>query len=299
MTPQVCLGTAQFGLPYGITNSVGKVAEPEVRALLAESSAAGIAFLDTAQDYGDAEDVLGRTLPAGHSFQLITKFRAQLRPSFTADDWLIWEQAFQRTLVRLGQPSLEGLLLHDSADLCKPGGQYLQKWLLSLRERGLVRRLGISIYSSGDLDGVQPDLLDLVQLPLSLYDQRLLSDGTIARLRSRGCAVHARSLYLQGLLLSPATTWPSWVDPSDRDHHARLENLAADRGCTLLDCALGFARAQQDVEAVVLGICSRSELAQLLWSWRNSSPWDGAEWRQWSLENAAILDPRLWPQSKS
>jgi len=243
--------------------------------------------------------VLGRTLPPGHGFQLISKLPSQNQPYFTADDWLSWEQAFQRTLVRLGQPALDGLLLHNAADLRKPGGEYLRAWLISLRERCLVRRLGVSIYGPADLDGVPPDLLDLVQLPLSLYDQRLLADGTIARLRDQDCALHARSLYLQGLLLSPSASWPSWVDPTDREHHAKLEKLAADRGCTLLDAALGFARAQEDLEAVVLGLCSRRELEQLLRAWHNASPWDSSEWRQWSLDKSEILDPRRWPQSKS
>jgi aryl-alcohol dehydrogenase-like predicted oxidoreductase len=299
MRPIICLGTAQFGLPYGITNAGGQVTEAEVRALLGKASSAGLTFLDTAQAYGNAEAVLGRTLPPGHGFKLISKLHSQSQPTFTADDFLIWERAFERSLMRLRQPSLDALLLHSAGDLRKPGGEHLREWLLSLRERGLVQRLGVSIYGSCDLDGVSAELLDLVQLPLSLYDQRLLSDGTIARLRAHGCEVHARSLYLQGLLLSPTANWPTWVDPADCEHHARLENLAADRGCTLLECALGFARAQQDLEAVVLGLCSRRELEQLLQAWHNTSPWNGSEWSQWSLDRSEILDPRRWPQSKA
>ena len=298
MTPQLCLGTAQFGLPYGITNAAGQVSEQEVLALLAAAAAAGLTLLDTAQAYGDAEAVLGRAMPLGHPFRLISKLPAQRQAAFMADDRLLWDQAFERSCVRLGQASLDALLLHSAADLRKPGGEHLRAWLLSLRQRGLVRRLGVSIYGSADLVGVPPDLLDLVQLPLSLYDQRLLVDGTIARLRGQGCAVHARSLFLQGLLLSPATSWPAWADSAALEHHARLENLAADRGCTLLDCTLGFAQAQQDLEAVVVGICSRSELLQLLQAWHNSSPWDDKEWSMWSLNKSEILDPRRWPQSK-
>jgi aryl-alcohol dehydrogenase-like predicted oxidoreductase len=294
MAPQLCLGTAQFGLPYGITNAAGQVAEPEVQALLAEAAAAGLTLLDTAQAYGDAEAVLGRTLPPGHHFRLVSKLPAQSQPSFKSDDCLVWDQAFERSCVRLGAPCLDALLLHNSADLRKPGGEHLHEWLLSLRQRGVVRRLGVSIYASADLVGVPPDLLDLVQLPLSLYDQRLLVDGTIARLRAQGCAVHARSLYLQGLLLSPSSSWPAWVDPVAREHHARLEHLAADRGSSLLDCAIGFARDQADLEAVVLGLCSRLELQQLLQAWGRISPWQEGEWRTWALPDAGILDPRHW-----
>ena len=299
MRPKLCLGTAQFGLPYGVTNTNGQVSEAEVKALLGKAASEGLTLLDTAQAYGDAEAVLGRTLPPGHSFKLISKLQSQSQSRFTSDGRLIWEKAFECSLARLGEPCIDALLIHSSEDLRKPGGEHLLEWLFSLRERGLVRRLGISIYASSDLDGVPTELLDLVQLPLSLYDQRLLSDGTITRLRAQGSAVHARSLFLQGLLLCPTANWPAWVDPSDREHHAKLEKVAADRSCTLLECALGFARAQEELEAVVLGICSQRELGQLLEAWHNSSPWNGREWDQWSLGRSEILDPRSWPQSRT
>ena len=60
MSPQLSLGTAQFGLAYGITNTAGQVSEAEVAQLLKQAQDAGILFLDTAQAYGNAEAVLGR-----------------------------------------------------------------------------------------------------------------------------------------------------------------------------------------------------------------------------------------------
>ena len=77
MTPQLCLGTAQFGLAYGITNAAGQVSEHAVAQLLDQAGNAGIRWLDTAQAYGNAEEVLGRHLPNSHKFQLISKLKAQ------------------------------------------------------------------------------------------------------------------------------------------------------------------------------------------------------------------------------
>jgi aryl-alcohol dehydrogenase-like predicted oxidoreductase len=293
MTPQLCLGTAQFGLAYGITNAAGQVSESEVAQLLQDATS-GIRWLDTAQAYGNAESVLGRQLPVGHAFQLISKLPAQPQQRFTAADQPIWEQALQVSFERLGLQHLDALLLHAPADLSKPGGEWLQEWLLGLRDRRLVQRLGVSIYGAADLDGVDPALLDMVQLPLSLYDQRLLQDGTLARLRARGTAVHARSLYLQGLLLTPAERWPSWVGPEVRLHHHRLEALALERGCQLIELALGFAQMQADLEAVVIGLCSFRELAELQQAWAAIPPWQEGEWHTWALQDPGILDPRNW-----
>ena len=261
MTPQLCLGTAQFGLAYG-----------------------------------NAEAVLGRQLPAAHGFRLVSKLPAQPQPEFSAQDADAWEQAFRVSCQRLGVRGLDALLLHAPADLAKPGGQHLEAWLLGLRERGVVQRIGVSIYAAEDLDGVNPALLDLVQLPLSLYDQRLLQNGTLARLRARGTAIHARSLYLQGLLLTPALQWPRWVTPEVLAHQQALEALAEQRGCRLIDLALRFAREQADLEAVVLGVCSVRELGELQQAWAAVSPWQESEWGAWALQDAGILDPRRWPR---
>ena len=297
MTPQLCLGTAQFGLAYGITNTNGQVSEAEVGQLLFDANEAGICWLDTAQAYGNAEEVLGRKLPNAHGFHFISKLPAQPQPVFSAQDVEAWDQAFHKSCQRLRVQSLDALLLHAPADLGKPGGEYLEAWLLNLRRQGLVQRVGVSIYSAKDLDVVNPALLDLVQLPLSLYDQRALQDGTLTRLRARGTAIHARSLYLQGLLLTPTAQWPAWVSADVRAHQQALEALADQRDCQLIDLALGFAREQLDLEAVVLGVCSSKELTALHNSWASISPWKEGEWRTWCLQNADILDPRLWPTS--
>ena len=296
MTPQLCLGTAQFGLTYGITNAAGQVSEAEVGQILTQAKALGIRWLDTAQAYGNAETVIGRQLPTPHSYRLISKLPAQPQPMFSATDTDGWEQGFLASCQRLRVESLEALLLHAPADLHKPGGQHLEAWLLGLRDRGLVQRLGVSIYTAEDLEGVNPALLDLVQLPLSLFDQRLLHNGTVASLRAQGTAIHARSLYLQGLLLTPSSQWPSWVSPAAREHQQALEALAQQRHCRLIDLALGFAREQGDLEAVVLGLCSVQELSELWMAWRATSPWNQGDWQRWALQDPDSLDPRLWPQ---
>ena len=295
MTPQLCLGTAQFGLAYGITNTTGQVSEAEVAHFLMQAQDAGIRYLDTAQAYGNAEMVLGRQLPASHCFKIISKLSAQPQPLFSDQDSEVWERNFFASCQRLGVQGLDALLLHAPTDLRKPGAHYLKAWLLSLRERGLVQRLGVSIYTADDLQGVNPGLLDLVQLPLSLLDQRLLQDGTLARLRALGTAVHARSLYLQGLLLTPADKWPPWVPPEVRAHQHALEALAQEEGCQLIDLALGFARDQEALEAVVIGVCCKNELAQLNAAWSATTPLPRIEWGSWALNDQIFLDPRRWP----
>ncbi len=294
--PNLCLGTAQFGLAYGVTNTAGQVPEKTLAALLIQAREVGVCWLDTAQSYGNSEAVLGRQLPEAHGFRMISKLKAQKKTEFKAQDEEHWEQAFKTSCQRLGVMYLDAFLLHSTGDLAKPGGHHLNNWLKSLRSRGLVKRLGVSIYNAKDLECVDTDLLDMVQLPLSLFDQRLRDDGTISRLRANGTAVHARSIFLQGLLLSTSTQWPEWVDAHGRAHQKALEDLAEKRKCRLIDLALGFARHQEDLEAVVVGICTNHELTELKQAWGADSPWQKDEWKSWSLKDPSILDPRRWPR---
>lgn len=295
MTPKLCLGTAQFGLSYGITNSAGQVQQSEVSEILNHAQQMEICCLDTAQAYGTAEAVIGENMPKTQGFQIISKLSIQHQTQYSSRDIDIWEQAFNESCKRLRVHNLDALLLHAPNDLFKPGAHHLKAWLDGLRKRKLVKRIGISIYSAQDLDGVDPALLDLVQLPLSLLDQRLLENGTLARLRANGTSIHARSLFLQGLLLTPSSKWPIWVSHHVRAHQQALEQLAEQRGCRLIDMALGFARAQSDLECVVLGVCNVQELKDLHKAWSAESPWRGSEWHDWALQDANILDPRNWP----
>ena len=98
--------------------------------------------------------------------------------------------------------------------------EMLLHWLEDLKDRGLTKRIGISIYNARELEGLPLDRLQLVQLPLSVYDQRMIEDGTLDRLNELGIGVHVRSVFLQGLLLQQPAAWPQKFCLEFREHHA-------------------------------------------------------------------------------
>lgn len=296
MSPKISIGTAQFGLPYGITNTEGQVQQEQVKSLLLLAQQSKIDYLDTAQAYGNSEKILGNNLPASNSFHIVDKLEVQEKKQyFTEKDSSLWESLFQNSCEKLKTSKLGSFLLHSPNDLRKNGSHFLVDWLLSLKKRGLVDRLGISIYDSKDLIDVDSRILDLVQLPLSLYDQSLLLDGTIKKLNSSNIAIHARSIYLQGLLLTSASEWPKWIALDTIKHHENLIKLSIKKKCSLIDLALGFAQEQEALEAIVLGVCNVNQFEQLIKSYSSPSPWLKNEWQAWALNDKKIIDPRLWP----
>ena len=69
------LGTAQFGLNYGITNNIGKVNSEIAIDIIRKAISKGVKYIDTAASYGESEEIIGRAL-SGKSFseiKIITK----------------------------------------------------------------------------------------------------------------------------------------------------------------------------------------------------------------------------------
>ena len=184
------LGTVQFGQAYGVSNSRGHVPPGEAAAILALARDAGITTLDTAANYGEAEKVLA-ALDTG-SFRIVTKT-------------IGLGQGLDAVIARARQSAqalkADTLLVHAAGDLLGPDGDALWKALLELREQGVFRKIGISAYVADDPAALaQRFRPDVMQIPFSLLDQRLLADGSLARLKNLGVEIHARSLFLQGLL---------------------------------------------------------------------------------------------------
>ena len=224
--PHLCLGTAQFGLDYGITNNKGEIGINEVKRILEGAYRGGIRMLDTTNSYGSAEAKIGKVISKHNEFRVTTKLKKQQQNSFDKTSEMNWNNELEEMTSRIGKSRIETLLVHNTEDLRKCGSKYLINWLKDIKVAQKVKRVGLSIYSAEDLNGIELDWIDVVQAPISLLDQRLLKNGTLKNLKRMGIAIHARSIYLQGLLLTPSNKWPSWMPIEVVKQQKRLERLA-------------------------------------------------------------------------
>ena len=285
---RLSLGTVQFGLRYGIANTSGQVSASQAADILRVARESGVDTLDTAIAYGASERVLGETGVAG--FRVVTK----LPPLPTQDvrqmeirEWV--QRQVQDSLDRLRLTSLHGLLLHRAADLSEAGGAELHAAMQSLKSRGLVERIGVSIYGPEDLAGIFGRFeLDLVQAPFNVVDRRLERSGWLTRLRDRGVAIHARSAFLQGLLLMkerPAyfARWSGlW---------ARWHDWLAGSGARPEAACLQFVLSRDAIERVVVGVDNVGQLRELLSAAQMPQPQPPDD--LWS-EDVELVNPTHW-----
>ena len=257
----ICLGTVQFGLAYGINNRSGRPEQERVFAILDRALAAGIDRLDTAAAYGEAEKVLGEYIRSRQVADRV-KVVSKLRPDFLDNTYkgtVSLEQAVseevQASLERLGLARLDGYLLHSASCEQIEYGE-LGAALAAVRESGLVRQVGASLYTPEQaMAALKTDWLDAVQVPYNILDRRLDQVGFFDRnsRRPRPLTVYVRSLLLQGLLMMPEQEIPphlSAIAPHLRELDQWLDRQGIDR----LTAAFGFVASRPGVDAVVVGV---------------------------------------------
>lgn len=289
------LGTVQFGLAYGVSNRRGRPDEAAVAAILARALETGVGYLDTAPAYGDAERLIGRHLPAQHKLRIVTKTPAIAEAEIGPRHAALLLESVAESLRRLRADSLYGLIVHNAADLAKPGWQHIVEALNETRARGLISRIGVSVYSADQLALAEGRFkVQLVQLPLNALDRRPIATGMLARLKAAGAEIHARSVFLQGLLLMRPDEVPDFFAPI-RNELGALRRAWADRNLTALAGCLAFVLTRPEIDVAIVGVNDRTEFDDIIAALDRDVNLDGAI----ALPgvDARFLDPSRWPQT--
>jgi aryl-alcohol dehydrogenase-like predicted oxidoreductase len=291
---KIALGTVQFGMSYGIANKLGEVGSPEIERILQYADRNGVEILDVASSYGNAESAIGKFISnqvRSKQWKVITK-----TPHFKSDiiDQQVDEllESFKLSLKKLGQKSIYGLLIHNCDDIFLSGGEKLLQIMDKLKQDGLIEKIGVSLYSGEQISSLLDNyLVDIVQLPINILDQRLLEGGQLSMLKKYGVEIHARSVFLQGLLLMPIDTIPSWFNPI-KDTLKLFHEEAKKQNLTKLQLALGFVQSLIEIDKVVVGVNSLGQLHEIVSA--SSVRVNTAELSNISINNPIFLNPSKW-----
>tara|TARA_B100000401_G_C52813038_1_gene724974 strand:+ start:1887 stop:2759 length:873 start_codon:yes stop_codon:yes gene_type:complete len=285
------LGCAQFGMNYGFTNTRGQVNQDEVGEIIDLAIKNNIYSFDTAQSYGNSEEVLGKFLPKYSDIKITTKFLNTRNNFYEDKDVYSWEKNFQKSLNNLNTSRIDSFLIHNTNDLKKNGKEILEEWLNSLIERKLINRLGISIYSASDLYNISLKRFGLIQMPISLYDQRLIKNKTCQELFNKDIAIQARSILFQGLLFINYKKWPNAISEKFKSHHSRFLNQLNKE--SILELTLNFLNNYKFIESALIGVTCLEELKQII-TIKNNLNCIKKNFFDFAWDKDSDLDPRLW-----
>jgi len=290
---KIALGSVQWGLPYGISNYSGQTSSSEVARILDYARSIGIDVIDTARVYGDSEDVLGQNDLS--PFRLITKVRpinaCQSCDSYPSE-FII--NSFEESLRALNLNSVYGLLVHRCEDIFTEYSREIISQLKILKDSAKVDKIGLSVYSPEQVKRALDIFLpDIIQLPVSLVDQRMIADNTLKTLNSLGVEIHARSAFLQGFLLMDPLKVPLYFRPWI-DKLYLLQEVCLDLGVSPAHFALNYVISNEYVDYVVVGVESLSQTRDVS---SCNLPGDiHIDSDLFAVYDNALINPSLWPK---
>ncbi len=286
---KLALGTVQFGLNYGVSNTSGQVKLPEVKSILEEAKKYNIDTLDTAITYGNSESILGEI--GVDKFNVVTKLPPIPKDTSDIDLWV--NNQVKSSLKKMHIDSVSGLLLHRSADLFETPKRQLFDSLCKLRDNGIVNKIGVSIYNPDELDALEEHgiKIDIIQAPFNILDRRLESSGWLNKLSRTGVELHSRSVFLQGLLLQEKDQRNPYFNKWNY-YFKKFDEWVNDTKQTPLDAALNFSYSNAAISKVIVGVQNKFQLTEVITSISRDSKFSIPD--ELRIEDSMLINPKNW-----
>jgi len=284
LTNKLAIGTAQFGLDYGVANQKGKVSQREIQSVLDFSYENGINTLDTAKAYGTSEVSIGEYLESSDSsWNIMTKIGSANNVIGQIKD------SIKKLTVK------PNIVLAHSADIFLD--PIFQTEIKKAKDEELIKYFGVSLYYDDELNQVLNAELkpEVVQIPMNILDTRLYKNNLLKKLYDNGIEIHIRSVFLQGLFYLPE------ADLYERFNDVApiliiLRSIAKKVDLSLSELSLLWVASIKEVDKVIIGVDNVDHLkAHFKTLEKNVDPSVFIEVLSIKYENENILNPSLWP----
>jgi len=281
------LGTAQFGLNYGISNKKGQPNIDIVNEILEYSYDNGINSFDTAEIYGNAQDILGNFLENKNNKFIISKIEAD---SFQYS-------CIDNILHRLKLNKLDVLLLHDNK-LLYNWSQKNSEQIRILKSQNKIDYFGSSIYTNEEFElSINNKDIDVIQIPFNIFDLRAIKNEWLKKAKDHGKLIFIRSIYLQGLLFMDIKDIPMKLEKVI-PYIKELNKLVKETKCSKNELLLNFVNTLAENSPIIFGVNSLGSAECTLNTFKSLKPMKkniiDKIIKIFSMIDENIYDPRRW-----
>jgi aryl-alcohol dehydrogenase-like predicted oxidoreductase len=278
MKNKIALGTVQFGVDYGISNHLGQTSLQEVGEILNLAYDLNIDTIDTASAYGNSEENLGEF--DLNNFNIVTKF-------LNTDSFHVFSNEVQRSFEKLKQQKIYSIMAHRPLSLIQ--NDFILPYLNELKINKKLSKIGASFNTIEEIEILleKQVQLDIIQVPYNILDQRF--EKYMIELHQKGCEIHTRSCFLQGLFFCDVNSLIDFFNPIKK-YLLHLQNNYKDLSQQLLL----FCLSKDFIDKVVIGVNNKNQLIsnlEKLDSVNFNLPNFTGELR----EN--LLIPSMWPKN--
>ena len=254
---KLVIGSAQFGQRYGIDGR--KVNQKEIKKLFKYLKKKNYKIiLDSSPNYGESEKIItkmGLSNPV-----LITKIKDIPKEVSKIRTYI---EKFIFDYKKKNQKNIYAILLHDEKELSNLKRlQFIIKILKKMKKQRAIKKYGFSIY---DYKKYRKNILrtkpDILQFPYNVIDNRI-KDSHFKELKKKGIILHARSIFLQGLLLYKSTKLPKKFKRFKKIWK-KYEKELKKNDQTMLQACLGYVLSNKYLDKIVIGFKSFKQLQEI------------------------------------
>ncbi len=250
---KMTLGTVQLGMNYGVNNSQGMPSEEQSFSILDAAYDGGVTFLDTSDDYGKSEEVIGKYLSSNSDkkFNICTKFN--LKGVDNADVYKTLKDFAMLSCKKLSIDSIPIFMSHSENNFLDYG-KYMTDALDELKKEGIITCSAISLSNKDELDRIiDSGSFDAVQMPMNILDNKAILSGQIKRMSDAGIAVFIRSVYLQGLFFKKPEQLAESNLKEAIPYIEKINEIALKENISVAQLALSYIRDTEGVDSLVVG----------------------------------------------
>lgn len=261
------LGSAQFGMDYGITNVKGKVDSEEAIQIIRHAIVQGIEYIDTAAAYGDSEKVIGKALCGnwGDRVKIITKLLPFNNKQNNDYYKCLVSKSVLDSYTNFNRRIIDTMMLHRAQHLNNP---IIIDELLKLKDKEFFKNIGVSVQDPQELEhALKADYVSVIQMPLNILDNRW--DDFIYNIKKvkkkRVLKIHARSVFLQGLLIdNNKSNWSKAnVKNFSKIKDWKLKIMADYNRNSVKDLCISYVNGLSWVDSMVIGVESLEHLNEI------------------------------------
>ena len=138
------------------------------------------------------------------------------------------------------------------------------KNLWNLKKKKIIKKIGVSFYEKKNLrKTINKFKLDFIQVPVNIFDQRFIDKNTISILKKKKVEIHARSIFLQGILLKQnkrvVKKFLIWKNIFNKYYdYLKKKKLTPIKAC------LNFVINKDYIDKIIVGVFSEKQLKEII-----------------------------------
>jgi aryl-alcohol dehydrogenase-like predicted oxidoreductase len=278
---KLAIGTANFGEKYGLTHKKNNL--KDIKKVFKFAKLKRINLIDTSINYRFSHINIGKF--NNHNARIVTKIKFD-KKDISYDSF---RRIFLGTLNDLKIKKIHGILFHDPKILKKKEGKKFLNFLKRLKKEGLVKKIGISIYSANDINFDKTNWKpDIIQFPLNIFDTRVVESNLFKKIKN--CELHARSCFLQGSLINNKFRLNKKLIKFKRDF-INFDKWTKKAKINKIDACIHFIKKFKKIDYLIVGFDNYDQFIKIYDSFSKKTI---NITKSFDKKNLKLLDPRLW-----